>query len=124
RGRRARPPDITRAGRRGRYMNALGGRPSRLVMGSSFSSFSMKMCDCTAVQTLLVSQYRPIAMGKLKKYAPTIGKNGNRYIMIFIDWFIDSVMDSAMDEKSWGLSPAAPEPAPEPALAGVPGVPS
>ncbi len=38
------------------YMKALGGRPSRLLMGSSFSSFSMKMCDCTAVQMLLVSQ--------------------------------------------------------------------
>ena len=38
------------------YMKALGGSPSRLVMGSSFSSLSMKKCDCTAVQTLLVSQ--------------------------------------------------------------------
>lgn len=52
------------------HMNALGGSPSRLVIGSSFSSRSMKKCDCTAVQTLLVSQYRPIAMGKLKKYRP------------------------------------------------------
>src|SRR5690554_2182311 len=102
----ARRPTLPATVPGGAYMNALGGRPSRLVMGSSFSSRSMKKCDCTAVQTLLVSQYRPIAMGKLKKYAPTIGKTGNRYIMIFIDWFIDSVMDSAMDWKSCGLAAA------------------